>query len=145
VWRGVVCCGVVVARSRYGFFVANYGGLMEVHPSSPTTALLSLYPFPRASSPERPTGRALRSRPPPCGLVVQRALAPTPLTRPPSIPCARGAQLFELTEGLVADVAREAGLATYPTAARLVSLPLVSHSAMDIFAGNEVSPAGGQP
>jgi len=49
-------------------------------------------------------------------------------------------QMFEMTEeGFVADVASEVGLATYPTGGRaLVSLPLVSHSGMDIFAGNEV-------
>lgn len=49
-------------------------------------------------------------------------------------------QMFEMTEeGFVADVAPEVGLAAYPTGGRaLVSLPLISHSAMDIFAGNEV-------
>lgn len=49
-------------------------------------------------------------------------------------------QMFEMTEeGFVADVASEVGLTTYPTGGRaLVSLPLISHSAMDIFAGNEV-------
>jgi hypothetical protein len=49
-------------------------------------------------------------------------------------------QLFELSEdGFIGDVAAKAGLATYPTGGRaLVSLPLVSHTAMDIFAGNEV-------
>lgn len=49
-------------------------------------------------------------------------------------------QMFEMTEeGFVADVASEVGLATYPTGGRaLVSLPLISHSSMDIFAGNEV-------
>lgn len=51
-------------------------------------------------------------------------------------------QMFEMTEeGFVADVASEVGLTTYPTGGRaLVSLPLISHSAMDIFAGNEGGP-----
>lgn len=49
-------------------------------------------------------------------------------------------QMFEINaEGFVADVASKVGLTTYPTGGRaLVSLPLISHSAMDIFAGNEV-------
>lgn len=49
-------------------------------------------------------------------------------------------QMFEVNEeGFVVDVASKIGLATYPTGGRaLVSLPLISHSAMDIFAGNEV-------
>ena len=49
-------------------------------------------------------------------------------------------QMFEMTEdGFVADIAPEVGLVTYPTGGRaLVSLPLISASAMDIFAGNEV-------
>ena len=49
-------------------------------------------------------------------------------------------QMFEITEeGFLADVAQEVGLVTYPTGGRsLVSLPLISQSAMDIFAGNEV-------
>lgn len=51
-------------------------------------------------------------------------------------------QLFELSEtGFLEDRASEAGLSTYPTGGRaLVSLPLISHHAMDIFAGNEVLP-----
>ena len=50
-------------------------------------------------------------------------------------------QMFEMTEdGFVADIAREVGLVTYPTGGRaLVSLPLISASAMDIFVGNEVT------
>ncbi|CAM6101199.1 unnamed protein product [Calypogeia fissa] len=74
-----VCCVDRFGSGRYGFFVANYGGLMK---------------------------------------------------------------LFELSEeGFVGDVAIKAGLATYPTGGRsLVSLPLVSHTAMDIFAGIEGGP-----
>ncbi len=49
-------------------------------------------------------------------------------------------QMFEMTEeGFVADLAQEVGLTAYPTGGRaLVSLPLISQSSMDIFAGNEV-------
>lgn len=49
-------------------------------------------------------------------------------------------QMFEMTEeGFVADAASEVGLTAYPTGGRaLVSLALILHSAMDIFAGNEV-------
>ncbi len=52
-------------------------------------------------------------------------------------------KLFELSkEGFVYDSAASCGLVTYPTGGRsLVSLPLVSHTAMDIFVGNEVSSA----
>lgn len=51
-------------------------------------------------------------------------------------------QLFEESEdGFVVDQARAAGLQMYPTGGRaLVSAPIVSHSAMDIFAGNEGGP-----
>lgn len=51
-------------------------------------------------------------------------------------------QLFESSsEGFVVDKARRAGLQMYPTGGRaLVSAPIVSHSAMDIFAGNEGGP-----
>ncbi|KAI5070489.1 hypothetical protein GOP47_0014832 [Adiantum capillus-veneris] len=51
-------------------------------------------------------------------------------------------KLFEISEsGFLEDRASEAGLATYPTGGRaLVSLPLVSHHSMDIFAGNEGGP-----
>ncbi|KAG0607582.1 hypothetical protein M758_8G040200 [Ceratodon purpureus] len=51
-------------------------------------------------------------------------------------------KMFEMTEeGFVADVASEVGLTAYPTGGRaLVSLPLISHSGMDIFAGNEGGP-----
>lgn len=51
-------------------------------------------------------------------------------------------KLFELLESnFIADRAKEAGLVTYPTGGRgLISLPLVSHTAMDIFAGNENGP-----
>lgn len=50
-------------------------------------------------------------------------------------------QMFEMSEeGFVGDVAGEVGLVTYPTGGRaLVSLPLISQCAMDIFAGNEVT------
>nr|ABC86200.1 cartilage acidic protein 2 [Physcomitrium patens] len=50
--------------------------------------------------------------------------------------------MFEMTEeGFVADVASEVGLATYPTGGRtLVSLPLISHSSMGIFAGHQGGP-----
>jgi len=48
-------------------------------------------------------------------------------------------KMFEMSEeGFVGDVAGEVGLVTYPTGGRaLVSLPLISQCAMDIFAGNE--------
>ncbi|KAH7283774.1 hypothetical protein KP509_34G023300 [Ceratopteris richardii] len=74
-----VCCVDRTGSGRYGFFVANYGGMMK---------------------------------------------------------------LFELSEtGFLEDKALEAGLITYPTGGRaLLSLPLVSHHAMDIFAGNEGGP-----
>lgn len=74
-----VCCVDRTGSGRYGFFIANYGGLMR---------------------------------------------------------------LFEMSEdGFVEDKALEAGLVTYPTGGRaLVSLPLVSHYTMDIFAGNEGGP-----
>lgn len=51
-------------------------------------------------------------------------------------------KLFEISEtGFVEDKASEAGLSIYPTGGRaLVSLPLVSRHAMDIFAGNEGGP-----
>jgi len=51
-------------------------------------------------------------------------------------------KMFEMTEdGFVVDIAREVGLVTYPTGGRaLVSLPLISASAMDIFVGNEGGP-----
>lgn len=50
-------------------------------------------------------------------------------------------KMFEMSEeGFVGDVAGEVGLVTYPTGGRaLVSLPLISQCAMDIFAGNEVT------
>jgi hypothetical protein len=50
--------------------------------------------------------------------------------------------MFEMSEeGFVGDVAGEVGLVTYPTGGRaLVSLPLISQCAMDIFAGNEGGP-----
>ncbi|GAQ78408.1 hypothetical protein KFL_000120540 [Klebsormidium nitens] len=51
-------------------------------------------------------------------------------------------KLFEASaDGFVVDQARAAGLQMYPTGGRaLVSAPIVSHSAMDIFAGNEGGP-----
>ncbi|CAM6014711.1 unnamed protein product [Sphagnum balticum] len=51
-------------------------------------------------------------------------------------------KMFEMSEeGFVGDVAGEVGLVTYPTGGRaLVSLPLISQCAMDIFAGNEGGP-----
>eukprot|EP00250_Pteridium_aquilinum_P008305 c17838_g1_i1 orf=213-1838(-) len=74
-----VCSVDRMGLGRYGFFVANYGGMMK---------------------------------------------------------------LFELSEtGFLEDKALEAGLSTYPTGGRaLVSLPLISLHAMDIFAGNEGGP-----
>ncbi|MCO5589361.1 hypothetical protein L7F22_043328 [Adiantum nelumboides] len=74
-----VCAVDRMGTGRYGFFVANYGGMMK---------------------------------------------------------------LFEISDsGFLEDRASEAGLATYPTGGRaLVSLPLVSHHSMDIFAGNEGGP-----
>ena len=49
-------------------------------------------------------------------------------------------QLFELSsDDIIGDSSFSAGLSLYPTGGRaLLSLPLVSESAMDIFAGNEV-------
>ncbi len=57
------------------------------------------------------------------------------------IQCDSVKQMFEMSEeGFVGDVAGEVGLVTYPTGGRaLVSLPLISQCAMDIFAGNEVT------
>ena len=72
-----------------------------------------------------------------------------PFTIPPSSPLApqhtssilvHPPQLFELSpDGIIGDSALAAGLTQYPTGGRaLLALPLVSESAMDIFAGNEV-------